>query len=323
MKWLAYISALLLLFVASGCDRDEIPSLDEAYQIKQLNIDAPGEIRQFMMPGDSLWFVCGGDKSGQGFIYRSTNQGNTWERVLKTENLSVNAMFYSPDAGYWAGGDSISLWRSEDGINWTQNPEAPCYWSNCRNPYHAVHVWKQHLFFGVGGEYFQRGITSRSTTGNSYWVQLYWPNQFNDLLVASKGDGEHVYIAGYAMVLHSSDSAQNFSDMNMREKNYIAIRQNSKGIFMLSEDGSVFQLEQDAWEHVSASAGRFRDMDFNTREGLVAGDDGRVFRVNLLGREPRLYAFPDGKNLSAVKGINDDFLIGTRSGNLYYLQGNE
>ncbi|MFW6302844.1 MAG: WD40/YVTN/BNR-like repeat-containing protein [Bacteroidales bacterium] len=313
----ALLSLTIILLIFLGSCRDEIDDMPTDFITTKLHLQMDGEIKDMLILNDSSWYICGGDKSDKGFIFLSENQGQSWETVLETRNHSVNALFYSPEAKYLAGGDSIKLWRSEDGRSWRENPRAPCYWSSCRNPYHALHVWKKNLVFAVGGEYFQRGITSRSTTGDSYWVQLYWPNQLNDMIV----NHHEVTIAGYAMVLHSDDTAQNFRDMKMYKKNYISLAQTTNGdMLMLAEEGNIYKLTENGWEEKADLQGRFRDLAFSSSSGIAIGDKGIIAIGNAQGENWKIHQFINDKHLSCVTAIAQGFLLGCRDGSLYLLE---
>jgi hypothetical protein len=225
-------------------------------------------------------------------------------------------LFYSEEAGFWAGGDSIRMWRSDDGISWYDNPRAPCYWDNCENPYCAIHVWGKHHVFGVGGEYFQRGITSESGTGVSYWIQLYWPNQWNDLYV----DAYDVIIAGYGMVIQSSDTVQNFDYMDVSKENFTALAKNQNDeLYLLAEHGKIYHLEKNNWILTDESKGRFRDMAFYQEYGCAVGDDAVLAVSEDNGNSWSQYRFPGNRHLSFIKSTDEGFIIGSRSGNLYFL----
>ncbi|MEA3447741.1 MAG: hypothetical protein U9Q98_04715 [Bacteroidota bacterium] len=298
-----------------GC-RETSEQLPDAYQVTKLDLSANGEIKDMIFPADSLWLVCGGKKNTQGFIYASHNKGESWQKCHVAEEASINALFYSEEAGFWAGGDSIRMWRSDDGISWYDNPRAPCYWDNCENPYCGIHVWRQHHVFAVGGEYFQRGITSESGTGVSYWIQLYWPNQWNDLYV----DAYDVIIAGYGMVIQSTDTVQNFDYMDVSKENFTALSKNQNDeLYLLAEQGKIYCLENNVWKSTDELNGRFRDMAFYQEYGCVVGDDA-VFAVSEdNGNSWSQYRFTCDRHLSFIKSTNEGFIIGSRTGDLYFL----
>lgn len=300
-----------------ACDNPK-EGLPEKYQVSQFNINAEGEVRDIIFPDDSLWLVCGGNRNKNGYIYASNDKGESWNQCFKTDDASINALYYSDKANFWAAGDSIRIWRSDNGQSWYENPRAPCYWNNCENPYYAIHIWGKHHVFAVGGEYFQRGITSESGTGVSYWIQLYWPNQWNDLYV----DGYDVIVAGYGMVIQSTDTVENFNDMDVYRENFtgLAVNRNNE-LFMLAEQGKIYQLiNETEWSEKSEIKGRFRDLGFNTNLGCVVGDDACIGISENDGYTWQQYRFVSNEHLSCVKADGNVFLIGTCSGKLFGME---
>ncbi|MGC9331175.1 MAG: WD40/YVTN/BNR-like repeat-containing protein [Bacteroidales bacterium] len=316
MKQVLIAPFIISVICLVSCN-DRIENLPARYKVSQAEFSADGEIKDMIFPADSLWLVCGGKKNTHGFIYASHNKGASWQKCYNTENASINTLFYSDEAGFWAGGDSIRLWRSDDGISWYDNPRAPCYWDNCENPYYDLHVWNKHHVFAVGGEYFQRGITSESGSGVSYWIQLYWPNQWNDMVV----DGYDVIIAGYGMVMQSTDTVETFEDMNVWKENFIALSKNQDNdLYLLAEQGKIYCLENKLWKTTCKLSGRFRDLAFYYRYGCAVGDDAVIGISEDNGNSWSQYQFPGDHHLSFINSTDEGFIIGSRSGNLYFLK---
>ncbi len=311
---------ILCFFATAMCFvscSDAPENLPDSYRVTKLELSAGGQVKDMIFPCDSLWLVCGGTKNTLGYIYASHDQGNSWHQCHNAQHASINTLFFSDEAGFWAGGDSIRLWRSDDGLSWYDNPRAPCYWDNCENPYYDLHVWNKHHVFAVGGEYFQRGITSESGTGVSYWIQLFWRNQWNDMHV----EGYDVIIAGYGLVIQSTDTVETFDDMNVSGENFTALSKNQKNeLYMLAEQGKIYRLKNNAWKLTGEVKGRYRDMAFYHNYGVIVGDDACLAISKDDGSSWTQYNFVCDRHLSCVKSTGSGFLIGTRCGNLYLLE---
>ena len=307
---------IILLFIIFSCDNE--PQIEDVFSIEKIDIEAGSEIKDMLLVNDNIIYLTGGKKSEEGFIFRSQNGGKSWVNVLHTDNLSVNSIYFREKCKYWAAGDSIVIWRSEDGLNWQKNIKAPCYWNNCRNPYHDIQVWKESKVFAVGGEFFQRGITSFSNTGLSYWIQLYWGNQLNDFII----DAGKTIIAGYGIVLQTDTiSFEDFDDMDIYGENFIKLSKNPEGdLFLLSQKGKIFEYINEKWEKTDNLKGNYRDFCFSGNTGLALGDNGVLALSEDNGKTWEKYNFINNKNLSCIESTNDGFLIGCRDGSLYRIE---
>ncbi|MDA3910273.1 MAG: hypothetical protein PF448_02800 [Bacteroidales bacterium] len=304
-------------FIFASCEREQaIPS---EFQVQQISFPEQTEIRDIMALNDSVLFLCGGQKNIHGFIYQSLDAGKTWTNMLTVNFSAINAVYVDEVSGYWAAGDSLRIWhRPELNGDWELYEISNFPWDNYLNPYAAIYAWNREVIFAVGGEFYQKGITSKTETGDYSWKQTSWDNQWFDLHV---WDINNVLISGYGQILYSDDRGKTFYDTELYGDAFVDLEENPYNeIFVLGEHGGVFRYNNQSWVSKSRLSGHLNDMAFSADYAVLIGQRGLMFFGDAHATDfTKTEGFTDA-NLSLINTIKDDFLIGTENGKLYRLK---
>lgn len=131
--------------------------------------------------GDTILATTGGGPSYYGDIWRSTNRGSTWTRVLDVSNKSWTAIsvgqpdgtgvrnFYAMSAAW--GGNGDRLYRSRDnGLTWTAMPVSQLAASGFKWSYHiAASKIDPNTVYLLAPE---ERLVLRSTDGGANWTDI-------------------------------------------------------------------------------------------------------------------------------------------------------
>ncbi len=304
-------------FVFTACEREQI--MPSEFQLQQLVFSEQTEIRDVKALNDSILFLCGGQKNTHGFIYISKDAGNTWTNALTVDFSAINALYVDEISGYWAVGDSLRIWHCpEPGGDWGLYEISNYPWDNYLIPYSAIYAWNRNEIIAVGGEFYQKGITSKTETGTYPWKQTSWDNEWFDLFV---WDISNVLISGYGQILYSDDRGKTFYDTELYGDAFIALKKNLYDeIFVLGEHGEVFRYNNQSWVSKARLYGHLNDMAFSADYAILIGQRGVMFFGDAHANGfTKIEGFTDA-NLSLIYAHEDDFLIGTEDGNLYRLE---
>ncbi|MEA1873658.1 MAG: hypothetical protein U9N51_04395 [Bacteroidota bacterium] len=304
-------------FILTSCEREQAIPTD--FQVQQISFPEQTEIRDVMALNDSVLFLCGGQKNTRGFIYQSIDAGENWTNQLSIDFSAINALYVDEKSGYWAAGDSLQIWHCPNlNGDWELYEISNYPWDNYLNPYSAIYAWNQNEIFAVGGEFYQKGITSKTETGNYPWKQTSWDNQWFDLHVWGISN---VLISGYGQILYSDDRGKTFYDTELYGDAFVDIEENAfDEIFVLGEHGEVFRYNNQSWGSKARLSGNFNDMAFSDNYAILIGQRGLLFFGDAYANDfTKTEHFTDD-NLSHIYAFKNNFLIGSENGNLYLLK---
>ena len=253
--------------------------------------------------------ICGGRTYHHGYIYKSDDGGKSWQLSYTNDRLSINTLYLDENNSFWAAGDSLKLYKSTDkGSSWEEYPLSNYPWSNYKNPYHAIYAWNDKEILAVGGEYYQKGITSKTETGNWPWKQTSWDNQWFDLQIFKI---DEVLISGYGEVLYSNNKGRDWFDTNLYGDAFVDIETNSyEEIFLIGEHGEIYRYNNQSWVRVARLKGTFNALAFSEHHAIAAGHHGNLwFGGPHCDNWQKTEPFTDA-GISAIRSIGDNFLIG-------------
>ncbi len=318
MHKIAYILIFSLTLLGVSCQKEK--SLPSDLLLSEIYFPENTEIKDMISVNDSVLFVCGGRRDQHGYIYQSKDKGESWSMRLILDDASINCIHISDEGGYWAGSDSLRIWHSKDlGQTWEEYEISNYPWDNYLNPYHAIYAWNSKSILAIGGEYYQKGITSKTETGDYPWVQTSWDNQWFDLIVWFENN---VLISGYGQVLYSDNFGKEFHETGLYGDAFIDLEKTDDNeIFVLGEHGEIFQYNNLSWVRHTNIQGRFNDMALGEKYSLFVGQSGIFFLADENLNEPIEIEPFTSSHLSLAHAHGNDFLIGTLDGKIYRLSG--
>jgi len=300
MKIFPYIFVLIVLFTIFSCEkRSEFP---EDYEIIELKFPEKSEIRDIVLMNDSVIFLCGGEKYNHGYIYKSSDSGSTWHISMSDDNFSVNALCYCQNQHIFAAGDSMKIWRSID------------FGITCQ----AIFAWNNDEILAVGGEYYQKGLTSKSETGSWSWKQTSWDNAWFDMEVV---DTNKVIISGYGKVLISNNRGKDFIDSELYGDVFVSvITDNENNTYVLGQSGALYVLNGNRFEKHQKISGLINDIALNNNTGFAVGNSGSIYQIDeFTGKWTNLVEFTT-HDFSIIQNVGTDFLLGTVEGDLFLIR---
>lgn len=317
MQKFAYILIFSFALLVISCQKQE--TLPNDLVLSEIYFPEKTEIKDMISVNDSVLFVCGGRRDQHGYIYQSKDKGENWSMRLILDDASINCIHISDEGGYWAGGDSLRIWNSKDfGQTWQEYDISNYPWDNYLNPYHAIYAWNPKSIFAIGGEYYQKGITSKTETGDYPWVQTSWDNEWFDLIVWHENN---VLISGYGQVLYSDDFGKEFHETGLYGDAFVDLEKSDNDeIFVLGKHGEIYQYNNLSWVKHANIQGRFNEMALGDNYSLFIGQSGVLFIADENINNPIEIEPFTTDHLTLAHAHGEDFFIGSQEGKLYLLK---
>ncbi len=219
--------------------------------------------------GAGVWAMGGPD--GSPGIYCSSDNGNTWERVLADLGCSH---FYSiainSQGDVYAGNEWGNIFRSTDNGNTWEYLETDLGGANS-----IATNSQNHIFVGGDGVY-------RSLDNGNNWIQSLSDIYVRSLAINSEGDiFAGTYSDGVYLSIDNGDSWENIGlpgefvhEIVINTDNKIFAATDSSGVFRSTDDGTT-------WESINSglSTNRIYSLAISPSGYIFAGTDGDgVFR---------------------------------------------
>jgi photosystem II stability/assembly factor-like uncharacterized protein len=155
---------------------------------------------------DSLGWAVGGEYWSKGLILKTTDKGNSWQRMLLPINNYCAAIKMSNDSvGFIVGGDPMKIWKTENGGN---------YWDLVLQDYSSSNQYDISLIndsigFAVGSKLF------KTSDGGVNWEEFSLPllsyrsvfTYNNKCWITASG-------FNYSHILYTSDYGLNWIPIN-------------------------------------------------------------------------------------------------------------
>ncbi len=122
------------------------------------NLSSSYELKSLTFVNASTGFACGGNGSTMGIIYKSTNEGTSWQ-VVYNDSSSLNSLHFLNESTGWACGSLGRVLRTTNaGLNW----------SSYRTQFSStqfIDIW----FTDINTGYLSRTSLFKSTNGGINW----------------------------------------------------------------------------------------------------------------------------------------------------------
>lgn len=204
LKASIFIPLLSLCWLSQSCTPE--PLLDEWEKI-QISVAEP--LRGLYFLSFDTGFIWGGRKNHSGFIFRTTNGGQTWNSVWKSTSKCIYTLGFTESGKGIAGGDSLFMLQSLDnGDSWF------FYWLADSVPMHSFNrpafrgfASTEKGIFMTAGENFKKGVLYFSNDDGKTWSYRFYPNELID--VAFLGDSLGLVVGnGLIISLRASENFQ-------------------------------------------------------------------------------------------------------------------
>lgn len=309
---------VISLFFLS-CSENSVDDINLRIEKIKLNENIRINSITFRSPEEGI--LCGGIKNTLGCIYKTIDAGKTWQLKFKSDSLSVRDVFYLNDSTVFACGDSMLLLISHNaGDSWQIYKFENFPYDEYRVPYKNIHAFSDKKVILVGGEHFEKGLISKTETGNYPWTHVSHDNEFNSLCFVSDYVG---FICGYGVVMVTEDGGNNFEYLDLGNGDFMDIEYSNGDVYVLENSGTI---------HLSSDLGYTWFIDSNFwKDGFYDMAFGRDFVV-VVGTNSKAYLkyFSQGQ-WKKIAGLDSDnfyscyinsenvIYIGSDKGNLYIL----
>lgn len=301
----------------SSCKKAE--PIDLAYT--DLNFPLTTAINDVLVVSDSSMYIANGDLYQVGKLYRSTDGGENWSSVydhehqLRKVRWSNNELF------------CISLGNTIIGHNPTTNGLRTIILAGWEN-WTDLAFWSDGSGLATVGYNLGYGEILRFDTA-------YTPNYtdsigyFHELREIHLLGDSTVYIAGYGILIKSTDRGKTWTDQLLRGDFYRAMSfPDDNTAYVIGQYGSIYKTTDsgDNWEKLRGGSTlkttRFYDVHFTSSEkGVIVGENGLIWTTTDGGSSWKIVEnTPQDVDWFTVHGSGNKFYIGSKTGELISIE---
>lgn len=318
---LIFLLWLVLPFIYS-CNKEVL--LDESWQKISLSEGVP--LRDIVSVGEE-WFCCGGIRFNSGFIYRSKDNGLSWDTVSHVSGRSLNTLAFSDNGYAWAAGDSLYMHFRP-----TQSNPWQFYWFADQVPpnefdrtsFRRMQVVNDSTLVIAGGDGFGKGVFYISYNRGIGW---HWKVFDRELSAVHFFDYENGLICGNGVIMSTGDGGLHFDYVQPENDFYTSFAFiDSKRAYCCSYDAAIYYTTNAGrnWKKIrnlnSALIKRhhLNDICITQGEGWMAcGDGGLLIVGNGQDEEPQLFQLDTPSRLLRIKKLGNTICILSQDGHIF------
>jgi photosystem II stability/assembly factor-like uncharacterized protein len=254
-------------------------------------------------PNGTLFSIGFDNYYDNNIIYRSTNFGQTWEKVLVAPNYNE---FYcvsgnSTNAVY-VGGDYGIYFSVNNGDTWTLMQDS--------------HVCYDIVINSIGEIYISDNAVWKSTNGGTSWTLVLNRTTWDLLLI-----NDDLYASNMGGISYSSDhgATWEFRSDGLPPEALINLVKNNEGVFFIATSYEIYKSIDLGlhWTQTSDSIGSsfFTNLTIGNNDHIYATDwnDG-VYKSTNSGNDWHLLPLPSDLNDCAVADNKNNLFAGTNRG---------
>lgn len=278
---------------------------------------------------DSVWLACGGIRDREGWIFRTENAGVSWTASQVSEPRCVYSLGHAGGNTWWAGGDFLHLWKTDDGgVTWK------LHWLGEQVPFHGqdrpgVRCWQwtsSQTGWFAGGENLGEGVIYRTGDGGASWSFSFHQHEFRGIAI-TEGDSGMVVGHGASMAvsgapgsaMHTGFTGDFLTDVLATEDAQMMACGYDGGIYRFTDSGRTWT---DVMENNDAVGERFNWNDLiDTGDGYIAcGNNGKLARWTTTASAPQVYVLEGSPHLYRMALRGDQLLLASDEGRIYALE---
>lgn len=313
---------VLLMIFGNSCKKDILhEAITTATIPSNIRID---EISKFS--GDTL-FLCGGIKNEKGEIYRSTDNGLTWQKVYSGQQMLHSLLFFNATVGI-AVGDSVEAVKTSDrGRSWNLKVNTSTLYQ-----YYESNMLKIKTFGSSNAVVIS---DNNRIDGNFYlanqvddsWETVQGANGLRDVWVFNS---DSAYAVGFGILEKIMFSNQEVTILPLIDDYFTGIwfTTNKTG-YVCGYEGGIYKTEDGGqhWKSMVSRNGLFNKLrHFNAilfvsdEIGYVAGENGELLKTSNAGKTWKEVSMPTKHVLVSLFYSNQTLYISSDNGTYYTLQ---
>lgn len=285
IKNIILIFLLVLFFSLSSCLKEKIDT-----QVRIINIDADHRINDIYFIDENLGFAIGGNRYDEGYIFKTTDRGQTWDRIqdsainIDTETglQTLNGInFYNDSIGQIVGHGGKILRTEDGGESWSMIINGS--WASFTDIY--MHSSRSATIISSGA--YSDGAIFNATTE---WYTF----DRKEVEFAARSihfiDPNIGFIAGYGVVQKTTDGGNTYQILDLKNDYFFDISfPTSNTGYVCGWEGGVYKTENqgETWKTVNPSnkvfgaRQHYENIDFiNENQGVVCGYNGHILYTN-------------------------------------------
>jgi len=315
------VLSLILSGVLEGCKKSQ---KELSLEAELLSSPTQQAIHKSAWLDANTGFICGGKKDESGFIYKTTDAGNTWRLIFQIEGKCIYDIKFVNDTIAYACGDQLLVltsntngnsWKEIDfsGINLQYFNYAPmrCIFGD------------YNLLMIVGGENYHNGNALWFESNTMRWV-WHFDHEFRTGLNFTQ---ENFMLAGYGNAYRTTDHGYHYSPTNFSGDFFTSSATlNSKLAYVCGFDGGIYKTDDASasWttllkpNRVAKKRIHFNGIYFKDENtGWAVGTKGLVMSTNDGKNFIRYAPFSDADLLSVTMDKMNRVIISSSNGKLY------
>ncbi len=320
MKPFVIFFAAIFLLTIYSCKKKGI---DVDYSVLEVHDDV--NLQKIIFLNDNVGYTCGGNKSENGVIYKTTDAGATWQKQYSNNTLCVYDIKFVNDTIGYACGENMLLLKTIDGGNhWiTQSPNQPL--QGYEGTLHSIFCFDANIVYVAGGKNYQTGLTYKTYNGGAEWIYNTFDTEFRSVWFTSKLTG---YYAGYGAMMQTTDSATNFHPLTINGDFYVSLYfTDSQTAFACGYNGGIYKTTDggNSWNNQLSnnnsivSSRHFNNIQFeNGNKGYAVGSNGLIIFTDS-GTDWNQIKKIDDSNLFSVCVRGSKIYISSEGGKIYRL----
>ena len=314
------LSFMFSVVIFSACERDD--NYEVKVNVDKISLNDSIRIQKIQFYNENTGIICGGTKNTNGSIYITNDGGSTLTKTFHSDTLSVNSFFYLNDSVVFACGDSLMLLKSNNhGHDWSIIELENYPLLDDYVPYNDVYANSEENIFLVGGEYFDKGLWSKTETGNNSWTHYAYDNEFASVCFVTEYVG---FFGGYGRIMVTEDGGNTFDFIDFEDDFFVDIETDGDGNVYAVSDIGILYYSSDLgynWSRlIDDYHAKFTDLFLGKEVSAVCGLDGLVYlRNSKNGNWSKTKDTPKRNYYSVCISYRNEIFLGSEKGEIYVL----
>lgn len=312
MRFYKFLLVSLACVAIFGCTKKDKMSFIPVTTLDNI------EIKDIAFIENDLFVVLGRDND-KSVIYTLNPTTHSKSRRL-SKNLDYNGLCFD-NGELWMCGEDMNIRVSVDTGKTVDENRVPDFtywkeWPTEKSNLLALYVKDGKPKYAIGkrdmllGNFYYYNDDERLFHGGSQ-------TQFgiNDMVVYN----DEVYVAGYGSIMHVTDDGATRTMENIGGENFTSIAIGGNYLFACTYSGKIYRSEigSNSWKKISREGKKLLFIEADDYGDVIAMGETREVLVSMdFGNEWREEKYEEGRKISCLVKINNEFFAGTEKGTI-------